>query len=182
MTFTFLVENIGQEDVTLTSLTDTVFGDLNGQGDCVTGGLIPIGGSYSCSITVNLAADDLVAHYNLATAVGTDDDGTFNTQSGDTVTVSYDDALTADGGTATHGLQRQPDHAGQFSLHHQATILSHPQLAFSQSRPPDGITIDCQCIRFRHSVQSSSLSSPSNGATSAASRESRVASICEVSV
>ena len=32
VTFTFLVENIGQEDVTLTSLTDTVFGDLNGQG------------------------------------------------------------------------------------------------------------------------------------------------------
>ena len=35
------------------------------------------------------------------TAAGTDDDGTFNTQSGDTVTVTYVDDLTATGGTAT---------------------------------------------------------------------------------
>ena len=35
------------------------------------------------------------------TAAGTDDDGTLNTQSGDTVTVTYADALTSTGGTAT---------------------------------------------------------------------------------
>ena len=35
------------------------------------------------------------------THAGTDDDGTLNTQSGDTVTVTYDDALTSTGGTAT---------------------------------------------------------------------------------
>ena len=50
MTFTFLVENIGQEDVTLTSLTDTVFGDLNGKGTCVLPQTILVGGSYSCYV------------------------------------------------------------------------------------------------------------------------------------
>ena len=90
VTFTFTVNNIGVEDVTLTSLTDTVFGDLNGQGDCATGGLIPIGGSYSCSITTFLSADDLVDHYNVATAVGTDDDGTSDTATDDE-TVTFTD-------------------------------------------------------------------------------------------
>ena len=90
VTFTFTINNIGEEDVTLTSLTDTVFGDLNGQGDCATGGLIPIGGSYSCSITTFLSADDLVDHYNVATAVGTDDDGTSDTATDDE-TVTFTD-------------------------------------------------------------------------------------------
>ncbi len=94
VTFTFLVENIGQEDVTLTSLTDTVFLDLNGQGDCVTGGLILIGGDYSCSITVFLSGDDLADHVNVATAVATDDDGTTDEDSDDE-TVTFDDVLPA---------------------------------------------------------------------------------------
>ncbi|MGD8977466.1 MAG: hypothetical protein PVG91_07650, partial [Gammaproteobacteria bacterium] len=38
---------------------------------------------------------------NFGTAAGTDDDGALNTQAGDTVTVSYTDALTSAGGTAT---------------------------------------------------------------------------------
>jgi hypothetical protein len=90
VTFTFLVENNGVEDVTLTSLNDTVFDDLNGQGDCVTGGLIPVGGSYSCSITKFLEADDLAAHYNVVTAVATDDDGSQDTATDDE-TVIFDD-------------------------------------------------------------------------------------------
>jgi len=92
VTFTFVVTNDGFEDVTLTSLTDSVFGDLNGQGDCAIGGVIPVGGSYSCSITVWLEADDLTAHTNVVTAVGTDDDGTSDTAT-DHETVSFSDVL-----------------------------------------------------------------------------------------
>ncbi len=88
--FTFLVENVGVEDVTLTSLTDTVFGDLDGQGSCLTGGSIPVAGSYSCSITESLAADDLVDHVNVVTAVAVDDDGASDTDS-DGATVSFTD-------------------------------------------------------------------------------------------
>ncbi len=79
MTFTFLVENTGVEDVTLTSLTDTVFGDLDGRGDCATGGSILVDGSYSCSLTVFLASDDLSAHSNVVTAIAEDDDGNTDT-------------------------------------------------------------------------------------------------------
>ena len=90
MTFTFLVENIGVEDVTLTSLNDTVFGDLDGQGTCATGGLIPVGDSYTCSVTVFLSSDSLTDHYNVVTAVATDDDGTTDTATDDE-TVTFDD-------------------------------------------------------------------------------------------
>ena len=55
VTFTFLVDNTGQEDVTLTSLTDSVFGDLDGLGTCSVPRAIPIGGSYSCTYTVFLS-------------------------------------------------------------------------------------------------------------------------------
>jgi uncharacterized repeat protein (TIGR01451 family) len=90
VTFTILVENIGVEDVTLTSLTDSVFGDLNGQGTLVTGGLIPVGESYSGTFTAFLASDSLKPHYNVTTAVGTDDDGTTDTETDDE-TVTFDD-------------------------------------------------------------------------------------------
>jgi alpha-tubulin suppressor-like RCC1 family protein/archaellum component FlaG (FlaF/FlaG flagellin family) len=90
VTFTFLVENTGVEDVTLTSLNDTIFGNLNGQGDCVTGVLIPVGGSYSCSVTRLLASDSLTAHYNVVTAIGTDDDQQTDTAT-DNETVTFDD-------------------------------------------------------------------------------------------
>ncbi len=94
VTFTFLVENTGQEDVTLTSLVDTVFGDLNGKGDCILPQPIVIGGSYSCAYPVTLAADDLTAHTNVVTAGAVDDDGTTATDDDD-ATVSFDDVAPA---------------------------------------------------------------------------------------
>jgi uncharacterized repeat protein (TIGR01451 family) len=90
--FTFTVENTGQEDVTLTSLTDNKFGDLDGQGTCSVPQSILIGGSYSCSITVNLAADDLADHVNVATAKAEDDEGT-PAEDSDDEKVTFDDVL-----------------------------------------------------------------------------------------
>jgi len=61
VTFTVRVTNTGSRDVTLTSLTDDVYGDLNGQGTCVVAppGSVPPttplltanGGSYTCTYT-----------------------------------------------------------------------------------------------------------------------------------
>jgi len=42
--FTVVVTNNSQESVTLASLTDDVYGNLNGQGTCATGGTITAGG------------------------------------------------------------------------------------------------------------------------------------------
>ncbi len=83
VTFTFLVENIGQEDVTLTSLNDTEFGDLNGKGTCVVPQTILVGGSYSCTHTVFLSSDLLLSHYNVVTATAVDDDRTQTTDDDD---------------------------------------------------------------------------------------------------
>ena len=90
VTFTFLVENIGNEDVTLNSLSDTVFGNLDGKGTCDVPQTILIGGSYSCSYTVFLASDSLTAHYNVVTATAVDDDGTPATDD-DNETITFAD-------------------------------------------------------------------------------------------
>jgi len=92
VTFSFLVENIGVEDVTLNSLSDTVFGDLDGKGTCDVPQTILIGGSYSCTYTVFLSSDSLTAHYNVVTATAVDDDGTSATDDDD-ATVAFEDIL-----------------------------------------------------------------------------------------
>jgi hypothetical protein len=93
VTFTFVVTNHNGEDVSLDSLVDDVFGDLNGQGDCVVPQtLAASGGQYSCSITKFLASDTLTAHTNVVTAVASDDDGNTDEDS-DPATVTFSDVL-----------------------------------------------------------------------------------------
>ena len=54
-TFTFTINNLSASNtVTINSLTDSVFGDLNSQGDCACPQIIPAGGSYSCSMTTEV--------------------------------------------------------------------------------------------------------------------------------
>ena len=52
MVYTIRVTNTSQgtDPVTLTSLVDTVYGDLNGQGSCATGGVIASGATYECTL------------------------------------------------------------------------------------------------------------------------------------
>ena len=88
VTFTFLVENIGTVSMTLTTLTDTVFGDLDGQGSCDVPQAIAVGGSYSCAITRFLSSPTMAPHTNVATATGVDDDGTTTTDDDD-ATVTF---------------------------------------------------------------------------------------------
>jgi Flp pilus assembly protein TadG len=68
VTFSIVINNTGEQDVTLDSLVDSVYGDLNGRGDCETGGTIPVGGSYSCSFTESLSSPTLADHVNVVTA------------------------------------------------------------------------------------------------------------------
>ena len=84
VTYTVTATNTSAEAVTLTSLSDDVFGDLDGQGDCATGVSIAAGASYSCSFTKTIAGQP-GNHTNVATAVVTDDDGSTGTGSNDAV-------------------------------------------------------------------------------------------------
>ena len=49
VTYTVIVANLTAESVSLFSLNDDKFGDLNGVGTCATSGTIVGNGSYNCS-------------------------------------------------------------------------------------------------------------------------------------
>jgi len=76
VSFTFTVANTSNVDtVTIDTLVDNVFGDLNGQGDCTVPQVIPPGDSYSCVFTTTLAGVLGETHLDEVTASGESDDG-----------------------------------------------------------------------------------------------------------
>jgi len=92
VTITIAVTNLTGEPFTLTSLMDSVFGDLNGQGTCAVPQSIPAApGSYTCSFDVTLSGDTAVPHSNIVTAAGQDNEGNTTTGS-DSETVTFTDA------------------------------------------------------------------------------------------
>ncbi|MBN1642890.1 MAG: pilus assembly protein [Anaerolineae bacterium] len=90
VTFTFSVNNTGVEDLTLTALSDSFFGDLNGQGTCAVGGVLSPGTSYTCSTSAWLESPSLVDHVNTVTATLEDAYGRILTESA-TATVLFTD-------------------------------------------------------------------------------------------
>ena len=74
--FSVKVENTSAVDsVTITSLSDDVYGDLDGKGSCDVPQTIAAGGSYSCSFTGAVSGNAGSSHTDVVTASGTDDDG-----------------------------------------------------------------------------------------------------------
>jgi len=90
VTYTVTVTNTSIEAVTLTSLSDNVFGNLNGQGSCATGGTIAAnGGTYTCSFSQTVSGDAGDTHTNVVTAQAQDDEGNTASDTDDaTVTVT----------------------------------------------------------------------------------------------
>jgi uncharacterized repeat protein (TIGR01451 family)/fimbrial isopeptide formation D2 family protein len=92
VTFAVRVDNTSAETITLTSLNDDVYGNLDGQGTCVVTQTIPVGSSYSCVFiaTISGNAGDIVT--DIVTAQAQDDES--NTASDDDdATVSLTDVL-----------------------------------------------------------------------------------------
>jgi hypothetical protein len=96
VTWTVLVTNTGQEAVTLTGLSDNVFGDLTSLtgSTCATGGALAVSGTgthtYSCQFTASISGNVGADHVNTVTATAIDDDGTEATANDD-ATVSFTD-------------------------------------------------------------------------------------------
>lgn len=89
VTFSVVVINRGPEAGTLTALTDSVFGDLNGQGTCaVPQALTGNAGTYSCTFSANLSGSADTPHTNTVTALVRDDDGNTG-QAASTATVNF---------------------------------------------------------------------------------------------
>ena len=93
VTFTVQVDNTGTvDDVTITSLSDDVHGDLNGQGTCAVPQTITAGNAYSCSFTVTVNGNAGDSETDTVTASGTDDDGN-PVSAQDSATVTVNDVL-----------------------------------------------------------------------------------------
>ncbi|TXS90750.1 hypothetical protein FV139_17365 [Parahaliea maris] len=77
VTFEIRVRNRSAVDeVTLTSLNDSIYGNLDGQGTCaLPQTLAPAGGNYTCSFTAFVSGSAGDIETNEVTAAGEDDDG-----------------------------------------------------------------------------------------------------------
>jgi uncharacterized repeat protein (TIGR01451 family) len=83
-TFSVTVKNTSAVDsVTITSLTDDIYGNLDGKGSCDVPQTLAPGASYSCSFTGAVSGSGGSTHVDVVTASGTDDDGTPVTGSDD---------------------------------------------------------------------------------------------------
>ena len=86
--FTVIVTNASSVDaVTLTSLVDNVYGDLNGKGTC-TLATIPVQDQYSCTFPGPVSGNAGSTHDDTVTAVARDDDGTSTPPVADKATVT----------------------------------------------------------------------------------------------
>lgn len=95
VTFTFTVENTSPVDsVTIDTFTDTIYGDLNGKGDCSVPQTIAVAGIYTCSFTAYVAGDANTSETNVATASGLDDDNNVVSDDDD-ATVSFNNVPPA---------------------------------------------------------------------------------------
>lgn len=80
--FTVTVHNTSAEAVTLTSLTDNVYGDLNGKGTCATGSTIAAGKTYTCTFSGQFHGKAGASQTDTVTAVATDSSHQTATASG----------------------------------------------------------------------------------------------------
>ncbi|MCA1683978.1 MAG: hypothetical protein LC708_02470, partial [Actinobacteria bacterium] len=74
--FDFTVTNTSNEPVTVISLVDDVYGDLNGRGTCAVGAVLAPGASYSCSFEGNFFGDGGASQTDTITVTAVDDEGT----------------------------------------------------------------------------------------------------------
>ncbi|MDY6911374.1 MAG: S8 family serine peptidase, partial [Chloroflexota bacterium] len=117
VTFTVRVDNTSTVDsVTIDSLSDSIYGDLNGYGDCSVPQTIPAGGFYECSFSAAVSGNAGYVETNVITASVTDDDG--NPVRGE------DDAtviITEIPQTGTIIVKKQTDPAGGTGFYFQAS-------------------------------------------------------------
>ena len=123
-TFDVTVENTSAVDsVTITSLSDDVYGNLDGKGSCDVPQTIAAGGSYSCSFTGAVSGNAGSAHTDVVTASGTDDDGN-QVSDHDDATVTITDVAASIEVTKTADPTALPEPGGNASFSVKVENLS----------------------------------------------------------
>lgn len=92
VSFNLRLENPGVEPLTLFSLQDDVFGDLNGRGSCLLPQTLLPEGVYECAFSAVVAGNAGTTHVNTVTALAQDDEGNLASAE-DRAVVSFVDAL-----------------------------------------------------------------------------------------
>ena len=90
--YSVVVNNTSVEPVTLTTLNDNVYLDLDGQGTCTIPQVIAVGGNYTCSFTATVSGNATDTTTNTLTASADDDEGNTATDT-DSSTVTVTDVL-----------------------------------------------------------------------------------------
>src|SRR6185312_580425 len=114
VTFTVKVKNtsVSSDPVTLTSLYDSVYGDLNGTGTCATGGSpIASGATYTCSFTKTVSGNAGSTHTNTVTAHAKDDENNDTSNTG-SATVTVDNVNPSISVTKTASPTSVPEPSG----------------------------------------------------------------------
>ncbi|MBA3267876.1 MAG: hypothetical protein H0T70_06415, partial [Acidimicrobiia bacterium] len=74
-TFTVVVTNTSNKPLTITSLVDDVYGNLDGQGTCAVGAVLQAGASYTCAFTGAFSGEGGDSQTDTVTATGRDNQG-----------------------------------------------------------------------------------------------------------
>ncbi|MFQ5593536.1 MAG: hypothetical protein ACE5HA_05255 [Anaerolineae bacterium] len=116
--FTVRVTNTGPEAVTLNSLVDDVYGDLNGKGTCSVPQSIAVAASYACSFTAQLTGNAGYTETDTVTATAADDQGN-TARASDNATVVIIDVppVIAVVKTANPGSLPEPGGNVTFTVH-----------------------------------------------------------------
>jgi hypothetical protein len=129
-TFSVAVTNTGIQQVTLTTLTDDIYGNLNGQGTCATGGTIAAGATYNCSFTGAFTGNAGATQTDIVTAIVTNSTGVTATDTDDAI-VGLTDVAPTINVTKTAGVSSLPEPGGNVTFTFVVTNTSAENLTIT---------------------------------------------------
>ena len=114
-TFSVVVTNTSSEPVRITSLTDDIYGNLNGRGTCAIGAVLQPGQTYSCSFSGNFTGDAGDSQTDTVTAVAVDNQNNPATAT-DVATVTITDVPPTISVDKTANPLSRPEPGGTFTF------------------------------------------------------------------
>ncbi len=132
VTFTFSITNTSAVDsITIDTLTDSIYGNLNGRGNCAVGQTLAAGASYTCSFSTTVTGNAGDSETNIAIVTGTDDDGN-DVHASDDATVNITDVPASIVLTKTANPTSLPEPGGPVTF----------SVIITNTSPADEVTIE----------------------------------------